>query len=293
MTTAEKLAAIKEIMFGKVDPKASSSTQTNYSAKDGSTLVASPKMDKGNPVHVKTADGTTPAPDGEYELKDGTVVSCEGGLCTNMEAGADEYNMQWSADQKLEFALSEDDRKGLIEKGQAMPDGSFPIRNKTDLKHAINIHSGTNSLEATKQFIKKRATELEAEEMLPADFCTENKIDMTKEELDLALASMKEDLKTGFDTQILELQKVYDENKASQELALKSATDKIGEYETKFSALEKTNSDLVEIVDKISKQSGAEAAEPVNTLFSVANKGTDEINLEAVRETISKLRKSA
>jgi len=84
-------------------PKAHSATSTEYITKDGSTLVASPVMAKGNPVHVKTMDGTTPAPDGEYELEDGHIASVTGAVCMDLQLPNNDNNTEMTTEEKTEF----------------------------------------------------------------------------------------------------------------------------------------------------------------------------------------------
>lgn len=58
-------------------------------------------------------------------------------------------------------------REDLSEKKEAMPDGSFPIRNRSDLKNAIASYGRAKDKEKAKAWIKKRAKELNAEDLLP------------------------------------------------------------------------------------------------------------------------------
>lgn len=76
-----------------------------------------------------------------------------------------------------------DQRKTLTKKGQAMPDGSFPIRNSTDLQHAILASGRANDKVAVKAWIIKRAKELNLENMLPDSWkgTTHSAIDKAKE----------------------------------------------------------------------------------------------------------------
>lgn len=64
-----------------------------------------------------------------------------------------------------EFDAAE--RRKLADKGQALPDGSFPIRNKSDLKDAIQSYGRASDKAKVKRWIKKRARELNAEGELP------------------------------------------------------------------------------------------------------------------------------
>lgn len=73
------------------------------------------------------------------------------------------------ANNKTDFSHSE--RKDLAKKGEAMPNGKYPIRNSQDLKDAIKL-SGASDMpkEKVKAWIKKRAKELGFESELPEEW---------------------------------------------------------------------------------------------------------------------------
>lgn len=73
------------------------------------------------------------------------------------------------ANNKTDFSHSE--RKDLAKKGEAMPNGKYPIRNRQDLKDAIKL-SGASDMpkEKVKAWIKKRAKELGLESELPEEW---------------------------------------------------------------------------------------------------------------------------
>ena len=60
-----------------------------------------------------------------------------------------------------------EERKKLADKGEALPDGSFPIRNESDLKNAIKSIGRTDNRKRAIDWIKKRANELGKEDLLP------------------------------------------------------------------------------------------------------------------------------
>ena len=66
--------------------------------------------------------------------------------------------------------FTQNQRERLAKKGHALKDGSFPIRNKSDLKNAIKtwgLAKKPNKAKA-KKFIKLRAKQLNATELLPS-----------------------------------------------------------------------------------------------------------------------------
>ena len=61
-------------------------------------------------------------------------------------------------------------RRELARTGMAMPDGGYPIRNVKDLKNAIQAYGRGTNPPAVKKWIKKRAKELGAEDLLPENW---------------------------------------------------------------------------------------------------------------------------
>lgn len=73
------------------------------------------------------------------------------------------------ANNKTYFSHKE--RKDLAERGEAMPNGKYPIRNSQDLKDAIRLVGASDMPESkVKAWIKKRAKELGFEDELPKDW---------------------------------------------------------------------------------------------------------------------------
>lgn len=75
-------------------------------------------------------------------------------------------------------SFTHEERKDLAKKGEAMPNGKYPIRNRQDLKDAIRL-SGSSSMskEDVKKWIKKRAKELNLEDELPENWKVEKTMD--------------------------------------------------------------------------------------------------------------------
>lgn len=63
--------------------------------------------------------------------------------------------------------FSADERKNLASRGQALPDGSYPIRNTSDLKNAIQAYGRASDKGRAKSWIIRRAKALGATGMLP------------------------------------------------------------------------------------------------------------------------------
>jgi len=69
---------------------------------------------------------------------------------------------------KADFSAAE--RRRMAESGAAMPDGSFPIRNRADLSNAIQSIGRASNYDAAKKHIISRARALNATAMLPKDW---------------------------------------------------------------------------------------------------------------------------
>jgi len=61
-------------------------------------------------------------------------------------------------------------RRRMAESGEAMPDGSFPIANRADLRNAIQSVGRASDYEAARRHIMRRARALGAMDMLPEDW---------------------------------------------------------------------------------------------------------------------------
>ena len=68
--------------------------------------------------------------------------------------------------------FSAKERKKHAKSGAAMSDGSFPIKNATDLKNAIRLAGHAKNPAAAKAHIKKRAKALGLTKSLPADWAS-------------------------------------------------------------------------------------------------------------------------
>jgi len=67
----------------------------------------------------------------------------------------------------LTEAYSDEERKKLADKGFALSDGSFPIKDLKDLKNAIQAYGRAKDQARAAKFIVKRAKALGAEDLIP------------------------------------------------------------------------------------------------------------------------------
>nr|DAI54918.1 MAG TPA: hypothetical protein [Caudoviricetes sp.] len=88
--------------------------------------------------------------------------------------------------------FTEKERKELAEKGLALPDGSFPIRNKEDLKDAIRAIGLGRDYDKTKAWIIKRAKALNAVNLLPEKWKVKDAIISVLDDLNTAFSALFE-----------------------------------------------------------------------------------------------------
>ena len=77
----------------------------------------------------------------------------------------------FSYDDEFAF-ISRRERKDLAEKGQALEDGSFPIRNAEDLKNAVSAYGRAKEGKraSVQRFIMKRARQLKRPDLVPTEW---------------------------------------------------------------------------------------------------------------------------
>ena len=89
--------------------------------------------------------------------------------------------------------ISEEERMALAEKGQALPDGSYPIRNVDDLKNAVKAYGRSNKEDRAKvrKHIMKRARQLKQVDLIPSEWAK-----AASAEADVLVASMRSRIAT-------------------------------------------------------------------------------------------------
>ena len=101
--------------------------------------------------------------------------------------------------QFLTEAYSDEERKELADKGFALSDGSFPIKDLKDLKNAIQAYGRAKDQARAAKFIVKRAKALGAEDLIPdtEDFqksLGESVVTEAKDPKDLEIKDIKFDI---------------------------------------------------------------------------------------------------
>lgn len=96
---------------------------------------------------------------------------------------------------------SEEERAAMAEAGEALPDGSYPIKDVEDLKNAIQAYGRAKDKGAAKEHIIKRANDLDAADLIPEEWSAdegeaeeakeaEEKAAVTADEIDAALLEL-------------------------------------------------------------------------------------------------------
>jgi len=132
---------------------------------------------------------------------------------------------------------SADERENMAEAGQAMEDGSFPIKDKADLKNAIQSIGRASDPAKARAHIIRRAKALGSTELLPEEWIKgDSKMSKTVEQLETELTALKAEnavLKTERDTAIAKADKAKADCDAAMEgeekakKALSEATDEV------------------------------------------------------------------
>lgn len=176
-------------------------------AEIGGTKVIS--FNEAASIAVKTIEGDVVSVDADmFEGYDAYAVEIEGVDGKSYDVfvaldgdvlGWDEYDAEEAEDIDAEVAdlalkrmYDEETRSAMAEAGEALPDGSYPIKDVEDLKNAIQAYGRAKDKEAAKAHIMKRAADLEAEDLIPEDWKGGEKADMEDEESDMEDAETEE-----------------------------------------------------------------------------------------------------
>lgn len=131
-----------------------------------------------------------------------------------------EYNINYYAE------IGTRERKSLAKKGFALPDGSFPIRNVSDLRNAIQSFGRAQNKEQVARHIRKRARALGATNILPKEGALAdmlkmetNMADFTQEQVDNLVEAAVSKAKAEFEEQISEFEAKVSAAEASRDSA--------------------------------------------------------------------------
>lgn len=141
----------------------------------GDIVAVEPDVFEGYDVYAVEIDGINGKSYDVFVSLDGEVL------------GYDEYTMEEAteieaeaAEIALKRAYAEDTRKAMADKGQALPDGSYPIADEADLRNAIQAYGRAKDKAAAKAHIMKRAVALGKEDLIPVSWVSKQDISKAK-----------------------------------------------------------------------------------------------------------------
>lgn len=192
--------------------------------------------------------------------------------------------------------VSTDERKKLADKGQALPDGSFPIANVGDLKNAIRAIGRAKDPAKAKAHIKKRAKALGKPDLVPDSWKNET-ADVEKGAHDSSeLAAIRQGLVNCIQAELDELANGENEIWDIKELIDTLCTflcwwqDEAYEGETESPNMEKTSDNVTHVTlsDTTDKAENADVTKALEAKFEEL-KAEFSTKLEASQETIKSL----
>lgn len=209
-----------------------------------------------------------------------------------------------------------EERMALAKKGQALPDGSFPIRNESDLKNAIHAYGRANKSDraAVRKHITKRARQLKVSGLIPEAWTTAasaeaeamvasmraaislvaaapkpekeisdadlEKLRVAKEEADAETEAEQqriEDIKSGKPVEGDNVEDGYDEQGRSKYTAQTQPRDARGKFRKVLARL-KQNLGVAGLQDALKKVETAENMEFAGNYVGAADAANDLIN---------------
>lgn len=261
----------------------------------GGGLVGSGGADEGDPVEGSGSSGGNPGSGSGTDLEgssSGTKVAAD------MDADCD--------DDIMKRDVSSGERKNLASEGKALPDGSFPISNKSDLGNAIKLAGKAKNPGRARAFIARRARALGATNMLP-DTWSVSKADFLEDSsLEKEDVFTVDDERGTVETHEVPVQKedgswdftdVPDASAAFFRAMIQKQDEQAAELKTAKEAVEKADDTLLSrtMVEKAARLSHVAATDDLAPILKEASQKLDaetfeklETILSAAQERISK-----
>ena len=160
---------------------------SNEVKTDGVVVQADSDIFEGFDSYVFEIDGLNGKSYDVFVGVDGVVLGYD-----EYEAGEAEEIEAEAAEIALKRAYSDDDRDTMAESGMALPDGSYPIKDATDLRNAIQAFGRAKDKDKAKAHIMKRARDLGQEEMIPENWSSGEKTAAKWDDSDQFMKSLME-----------------------------------------------------------------------------------------------------
>lgn len=191
--------------------------------------------------------------------------------------------------------VSTDERKKLADKGQALPDGSFPIANVGDLKNAIRAIGRAKDPAKAKAHIKKRAKALGQSGLIP-DTWKADDADLTKHDSS-ELAMIRQGLVNCIQAELDELcngeNEIWDVKNLLESLSMFLCwwDNEAWEGETESPNMEKTSDNVTHVTLSDTTENKAETADVTKAIEAKFEELKAEFSekLEASQENAKRL----
>jgi hypothetical protein len=135
----------------------------------GSVVAADSDIVDGYDAYIFEVDGINGKSYDVFVGVDGTGIRIDEYDATEVEEIEAE-----AAEIALKRAYNEESRTEMAEEGMALPDGSYPIKDETDLQNAVQAFGRAKDKEAAKRHIMKRARDLGKEDMIPENWMNDS-----------------------------------------------------------------------------------------------------------------------
>ena len=140
----------------------------------GEVVAVEPDIFEGFDAYAVEIDGIDGKSYDVFVDLQGTVLGYD--EYTHEEASEIEAE---AAEIALKRAYSDDERADMSKKGYAMSDGSYPIKDESDLRNAVMAVGRAKDPVAAKMHCMKRAKELGREELIPQNWAMEKSAETT------------------------------------------------------------------------------------------------------------------
>jgi hypothetical protein len=144
---------------------------------EGDIVAVEPDVFEGFDVYAVEIDGMNGKSYDVFVSLDGEVL------------GYDEYTQEEASDIEAEAAeialkraYTEESRTAMAKGGQALPDGSYPIKDEADLRNAIQAYGRAKDKMTAKAHIMKRALALGLEDLIPMNWVSKEDMEKAKKE---------------------------------------------------------------------------------------------------------------
>lgn len=181
----QDVVQVKSALQNKVMISFGEAADIAVKSVEGDIIAVEPDVFEGFDVYAVEIEGINGKSYDVFVGLDGEVL------------GYDEYTQEEAseieaeaAEIALKRAYSEESRGAMAKAGQALPDGSYPIKDEADLKNAIQAFGRAKDKTAAKAHIMKRAVDLGLEEAIPLSWVS--KEDMEKAKKDYAAEEKSE-----------------------------------------------------------------------------------------------------